>query len=162
MTGVQTCALPISLGVDGEFFSQRCEPMDIVVGDGRPVAGFGTRFLHVGHPNPRVASAFLPLQDVPNVERLAPQDYRSLVRLLRACRLVLTDSGGIQEEAPTFRKPVLVLREKTERPEGIEAGVARLVGTDGAWSARFWTRSEERRVGKECRTVCRSRWSPYH
>src|ERR1019366_1155030 len=56
--------------------------------------------------------------------------YRSLVRLLRRCRLVLTDSGGIQEEAPTFGKPVLVMREKTERPEGVEAGVARLVGTD--------------------------------
>jgi UDP-N-acetylglucosamine 2-epimerase (non-hydrolysing) len=49
---------------------------------------------------------------------------------MRRARLILTDSGGIQEEAPTFGKPVLVLREKTERPEGIEAGLARLVGTD--------------------------------
>jgi UDP-N-acetylglucosamine 2-epimerase len=61
---------------------------------------------------------------------LPPLDYSSLVSLLRRCRFALTDSGGIQEEAPTFRKPVLVLREKTERPEGIEAGIARLVGTD--------------------------------
>jgi UDP-N-acetylglucosamine 2-epimerase (non-hydrolysing) len=88
------------------------------------------RFLHVGHPNPRVAAAFDSLLPLPNVERLPPQDYGALIRLLRASRLVLTDSGGIQEEAPTFGKPVLVLREKTERPEGIEAGVARLVGTD--------------------------------
>jgi UDP-N-acetylglucosamine 2-epimerase (non-hydrolysing) len=67
---------------------------------------------------------------MPNVERLEPVDYRRLVRLLRQCRLVLTDSGGIQEEAPTFGKPVLVLREKTERPEAVEAGRAMLVGTD--------------------------------
>jgi UDP-N-acetylglucosamine 2-epimerase (non-hydrolysing) len=65
-----------------------------------------------------------------NVERLEPVDYRRLVLLLRQCRLVLTDSGGIQEEAPTFGKPVLVLREKTERPEAVEAGRAVLVGTD--------------------------------
>jgi len=51
---------------------------------------------------------------------------------MRRAKIVLTDSGGIQEEAPTFSKPVIVLREKTERPEGVEAGVARLVGTDSA------------------------------
>jgi UDP-N-acetylglucosamine 2-epimerase (non-hydrolysing) len=49
---------------------------------------------------------------------------------MRRARLILTDSGGIQEEAPTFHKPVLVLREKTERPEGVDAGLAELVGTD--------------------------------
>ena len=56
--------------------------------------------------------------------------YLDLVRVMKAATLVLTDSGGIQEEAPTFGVPVLVLREVTERPEGIEAGVASLVGTD--------------------------------
>jgi UDP-N-acetylglucosamine 2-epimerase (non-hydrolysing) len=61
-----------------------------------------------------------------------PVDYPDLVWLLDRCRLVLTDSGGIQEEAPTFAKPVLVLRGTTERPEGVEAGVARVVGTDPA------------------------------
>ena len=61
-----------------------------------------------------------------------PLDYLSLVHVLDSCDLVLTDSGGLQEEAPTFGKPVLVLRETTERPEAIEAGVARLVGTDFA------------------------------
>jgi UDP-N-acetylglucosamine 2-epimerase (non-hydrolysing) len=59
-----------------------------------------------------------------------PLSYTDLVWMLERCRLVLTDSGGIQEEAPTFRKPVLVMRDITERPEGVDAGVARLVGTD--------------------------------
>ena len=89
-----------------------------------------TRFLHVVHPNPNVLAAVRANEGLPNVELLEPIDYRGLVRLLRASRLVLTDSGGIQEEAPTFGKPVLVLREKTERPEGVEAGLAKLVGTD--------------------------------
>ena len=89
-----------------------------------------TRFLHVVHPNPNVLSVVRRNEGIPNVELLEPVDYPQLVRLLRRCRFALTDSGGIQEEAPTFGKPVLVLREKTERPEGIEAGLARLVGTD--------------------------------
>jgi UDP-N-acetylglucosamine 2-epimerase (non-hydrolysing) len=90
----------------------------------------GTRFLHVVHPNPNVLAAVRANEGLPNVDLLDPVDYRELVRLLRKSRLVLTDSGGIQEEAPTFGKPVLVLREKTERPEGVEAGLALLVGTD--------------------------------
>jgi UDP-N-acetylglucosamine 2-epimerase len=90
----------------------------------------GTRFVHVVHPNPNVRRVAEQNNDVPNVILSPPLDYVQLIHLLRRCRLVLTDSGGIQEEAPTFGKPVLVLREKTERPEGIEAGIARLVGTD--------------------------------
>lgn len=89
-----------------------------------------TRFVHVVHPNPNVLAAAAQHAGYSNVELSSPLSYRSLVRLMRRSRLILTDSGGIQEEAPTFGKPVLVLREKTERPEGIEAGVARLVGTD--------------------------------
>jgi UDP-N-acetylglucosamine 2-epimerase len=88
------------------------------------------RFVHVVHPNPNVRAALSGYRDLPNVELVEPLDYRSLVSLMRRSRLILTDSGGIQEEAPTFGKPVLVLRRKTERPEGIEAGLARLVGTD--------------------------------
>ncbi len=65
-----------------------------------------------------------------NVRLEPPFDYRHLLGWLRRARLVLTDSGGIQEEAPSFGVPVLVLRETTERPEGIEAGVARLAGTE--------------------------------
>lgn len=70
------------------------------------------------------------LEGVPNIQLVEPAGYAQLVEWLRSARLVVTDSGGIQEEAPTFGKPVLVLRETTERPEGIDAGVARLVGTD--------------------------------
>lgn len=65
----------------------------------------------------------------PQIRLLPPLDYLSFVGLLDACHLVLTDSGGVQEEAPTFGKPILVMRDVTERPEGIAAGVAKLVGT---------------------------------
>lgn len=89
-----------------------------------------TCFFYPVHRNPNVLGpATEALGGRPNVHLAAPLDYVALVDRLRGCRLVLTDSGGIQEEAPTFGKPVLVLRETTERPEGIEAGVARLVGT---------------------------------
>ncbi|MEA2604218.1 MAG: hypothetical protein QOF89_5210 [Acidobacteriota bacterium] len=83
------------------------------------------------HRNPNVREpALAMLSGLPNLELHDPFDYRELVRRLARCRFVLTDSGGLQEEAPTFGKPVLVLRDTTERPEGVEAGVARLVGTD--------------------------------
>jgi UDP-N-acetylglucosamine 2-epimerase len=83
------------------------------------------------HRNPNVRGpAHEMLGGLPNLELHDPFDYLELARRLKRCRFALTDSGGIQEEAPTFGKPVLVLRETTERPEGIEAGVARLVGTD--------------------------------
>ena len=83
------------------------------------------------HPNPNVRGpANEQLSGLPNLSLLSPLPYPDLVRQLRRCRFVLTDSGGIQEEAPTFAKPVLVLRETTERPEGVAAGVARLCGTD--------------------------------
>jgi UDP-N-acetylglucosamine 2-epimerase (non-hydrolysing) len=82
------------------------------------------------HRNPNVRGpAHEILGGLPNLHLRDPFDYRELVRRLMRCRFVLTDSGGLQEEAPTFGKPVLVLRETTERPEGIAAGVARLVGT---------------------------------
>ena len=108
------------------------EPLERVVrAIGRLADAFpATRFVHVIHPNPNVRSAVLANATRPNVTLVEPLDYRELVRLMRRARLILTDSGGIQEEAPTFGKPVLVLREKTERPEGVEAGLARLVGTD--------------------------------
>ncbi|MBN8844756.1 MAG: UDP-N-acetylglucosamine 2-epimerase (non-hydrolyzing) [Sphingomonadales bacterium] len=83
------------------------------------------------HPNPHVRSAMEPiLGALANVALIDPLDYPHFVRLLGASTLVLTDSGGVQEEAPSLGKPVLVMRETTERPEGIEAGTARLVGTD--------------------------------
>ena len=83
------------------------------------------------HPNPHVRNAMQPiLGDLSNVALIDPLDYPHFVRLLDLCHLVLTDSGGVQEEAPSFGKPVLVMRETTERPEGVAAGTARLVGTD--------------------------------
>jgi len=69
------------------------------------------------------------LRDIPCITLLPPLDYLPLVQLLRRSYLVLTDSGGLQEEAPSLGKPVLVLRNTTERPEAVEAGTARLVGT---------------------------------
>lgn len=85
------------------------------------------------HKNPRVREVVFPaLEGVERVHLLEPVDYPVLLRLMRASKLILTDSGGIQEEAPSLGKPVLVLRRTTERPEGVEAGVARLVGTDRA------------------------------
>lgn len=81
------------------------------------------------HLNPNVQSvAYALLGDVPNITLTAPLDYLPMVHLLKRATLVLTDSGGIQEEAPGLGKPVLVLRERTERPEGVDAGVVRLVG----------------------------------
>ncbi len=84
------------------------------------------------HPNPNVRGVMeAQLADLANVALIDPLDYPHFVRLLDMCTLVLTDSGGVQEEAPSLGKPVLVMRETTERPEGITAGTARLVGTDG-------------------------------
>lgn len=85
------------------------------------------------HPNPQVRAAMEPvLGTIDNVALIDPLDYPHFVRLLGMCELVLTDSGGVQEEAPALGKPVLVMRETTERLEGIAAGTARLVGTDRA------------------------------
>ena len=67
---------------------------------------------------------------MPNIHLIDPQDYLPFLYLQKQSYLVLTDSGGVQEEAPSLGKPVLVMRENTERPEGVEAGTARLVGTD--------------------------------
>ncbi|MQR01157.1 non-hydrolyzing UDP-N-acetylglucosamine 2-epimerase [Glaciimonas soli] len=83
------------------------------------------------HLNPNVQQPVNDiLQGVEAVHLIAPQDYLPFVYLLKRAHIVLTDSGGIQEEAPTLGKPVLVMRETTERPEAIAAGTARLVGTD--------------------------------
>lgn len=87
--------------------------------------------LYPVHPNPEVMEpARELLSGHPRIHLTRPLDYLDLVLALERSALVLTDSGGIQEEAPTFGTPVLVLREVTERPEGVEAGAAVLVGTD--------------------------------
>jgi len=83
------------------------------------------------HPNPVVREALLPaLGGHGNVLIVEPMSYGAFARLLARSTIVLTDSGGVQEEAPSLGKPVLVLRDTTERPEGVSAGTARLVGTD--------------------------------
>ena len=83
------------------------------------------------HPNPNVTEPVRRnLMGHPRIRLIEPLDYVSFVDLMRRSYLLLTDSGGIQEEAPSLGKPVLVLREKTERPEAVEAGTATLVGTD--------------------------------
>jgi UDP-N-acetylglucosamine 2-epimerase (non-hydrolysing) len=87
--------------------------------------------LYPVHPNPNVRRpVHRLLGGVRNVVLTGPLDYATLVHVMARACLVLTDSGGIQEEAPGLGKPVLVLREVTERPEAVEAGAARLVGTD--------------------------------
>lgn len=88
-------------------------------------------FVYPVHLNPNIQRAVHDTIDIalPNVFLLAPQSYLAFAGLMRQCTLVLTDSGGLQEEAPAFGKPVLVMRDTTERPEAIEAGTARLVGT---------------------------------
>lgn len=85
------------------------------------------------HPNPNVRPVMeAVLGKLSNVAMIEPLDYPHFVRLLDMSHLVLTDSGGVQEEAPSLGKPVLVMRETTERPEGVVAGTAKLVGTDRA------------------------------
>jgi UDP-N-acetylglucosamine 2-epimerase (non-hydrolysing) len=99
------------------------------------------------HLNPNVGRVVRSrLEGVQRVRLVPPLDYPTFVQVLRQAHLVLTDSGGIQEEAPIFGKPVLVLRDASERPEGIQANVARLVGTSAATivdHARTLLRDEE-------------------
>ena len=85
------------------------------------------------HPNPAVHLPVMEmLSGIRNVELREPVDHSSFVQLLGACVFIITDSGGIQEEAPFMGKPLLIIRDTTERPEGIQAGTARLVGTKSA------------------------------
>jgi UDP-N-acetylglucosamine 2-epimerase (non-hydrolysing) len=89
------------------------------------------RIIYPVHPNPNVLSAVnRHLRGCMNVQLIEPLDYVSFVDLMRQAYLLITDSGGIQEEGPSLGKPILVLREKTERPEAVHAGTVRLVGTD--------------------------------
>jgi len=88
------------------------------------------RLVYPVHPNPNVRRpVYNVLGGLPNVSLIEPLGYRDMAQLMRRSTLILTDSGGIQEEAPSLGVPVLVMRDTTERPEAIEAGVARLVGT---------------------------------
>jgi UDP-N-acetylglucosamine 2-epimerase (hydrolysing) len=89
------------------------------------------QIVYAVHLNPQVQRPVRRiLSGFPNVSLIGPQDYLPFVYLMMCARVIVTDSGGIQEEAPALGKPVLVTRDTTERPEAIEAGTARLVGTD--------------------------------
>jgi UDP-N-acetylglucosamine 2-epimerase (non-hydrolysing) len=99
----------------------------------REIAGLPARpqVLWPVHPSPRVAPvAHDVLDGVEGVRLVAPMSYDATVRAIARCAFVLTDSGGLQEEAPCLGKPVLVMRDETERPEGLDAGTLRLVGAD--------------------------------
>ena len=109
----------------GQGLEQICEALR------RLAAMEGVSIVYPVHLNPRVQEVVQrTLRDLPDVHLVSPLSYPDLLRTLDRCTLVLTDSGGIQEEAPSFRKPVLVLRDVTERPEILECGAGVLVGTD--------------------------------
>lgn len=111
----------------GAGFTRICEALQRLAGRA------DVQIVYPVHPNPNVREPVTRLLgNLANVHLIDPLEYVPFVDLLRRCYLVLTDSGGIQEEAPSFGKPVLVMREKTERPEAVEAGTTRLVGTDPA------------------------------
>jgi UDP-N-acetylglucosamine 2-epimerase len=110
----------------------------------RTIAAFPERpqVLWPVHPSPQVSPVIhAALDGVEGIRLVEPLDYASTVAAVAASRFVLTDSGGLQEEAPTLGKPVLVMRRETERPEGLAAGTLRLVGADPAeivaWSRRL-------------------------
>jgi len=95
------------------------------------IYGDAVQFVYPVHLNPNVQGpVYRLLGDIPNITLLPPLDYLPFVHLIKRAALMLTDSGGLQEEAPGLGVPVLVMRAVTERPEGIEAGTVRLVGTD--------------------------------
>jgi len=111
----------------GEPFRDLCRAIQDLA---RRFEADGFHFVYPVHLNPNVREPVSQiLSELPNVSLIAPLDYLSLVQLLKRASLVLTDSGGIQEEAVGLGVPVLVMRDTTERPEGVEAGAAKLVGT---------------------------------
>ena len=114
-----------------ENFGQPLEHICLALQDIATRYGDTVHLVYPVHLNPNVQEpVYRMLGNLPNVTLLPPLSYRPMVHLLKQSYLVLTDSGGLQEEAPGFGVPVLVLRDVTERPEGVEAGTVRLVGTD--------------------------------
>lgn len=108
------------------------KPFEAICGALKDIAAeHDVEIVYPVHLNPNVqAPVRSMLGDVRNIHLIEPIDYPKLIWLMNRCHLVLTDSGGIQEEAPSLGKPVLVMRDVTERTEGIDAGTALLVGTD--------------------------------
>ena len=117
----------------GQPFEQICQALaELAEAYHDPRKGTSeVQFVYPVHLNPNVQEpVYRLLAGAPNITLLPPLDYLPLVHLMKRATLVLTDSGGIQEEAPGLGVPVLVMREVTERPEGVQAGTVRLVGTD--------------------------------
>jgi UDP-N-acetylglucosamine 2-epimerase (non-hydrolysing) len=109
----------------GAPFREMCAAMRDITRSYRDVG-----IVYPVHPNPSVRkTAYSVLGNEPRILLVEPLDYITFIHLMKRAYLLLTDSGGVQEEAPSLRKPVLVMREKTEREEGVRAGVTRLVGT---------------------------------
>lgn len=111
----------------GDGFEQICQALKSLAQRG------DTQVVYPVHLNPNVQEPVNRLlADQANVHLIAPQDYLPFVYLMMRAHLIITDSGGIQEEAPSLGKPVLVMRDTTERPEALDAGTVLLVGTDAA------------------------------
>jgi UDP-N-acetylglucosamine 2-epimerase (non-hydrolysing) len=115
-----------------ESFGPPFRELCLAIGDlARRFADQRVHFVYPVHLNPNVQQPVMSLlAGIQNVSLVEPLDYLSLVHLMKRSTLVLTDSGGIQEEAPAFQIPVLVMRDTTERPEGLATGLVTLVGTD--------------------------------
>ncbi|MCL0096010.1 UDP-N-acetylglucosamine 2-epimerase (non-hydrolyzing) [Thermodesulfovibrionales bacterium] len=110
----------------GKGFQRICKALRILAGDNPDI-----QIVYPVHLNPNVKEpVYSILGDMNNIHLISPLDYEPFVFLMNRSYLILTDSGGIQEEAPSLGVPVLVMRDTTERPDGIEAGSAKLVGTD--------------------------------
>src|SRR5690606_16732303 len=110
----------------GEGFERICEALARIARENPNV-----EILYPVHLNPKVQEPVKRLLGkMQNIHLIEPQDYLPFVYLMNRSTLILTDSGGIQEEAPSLGKPVLVMRDTTERPEAVAAGTVKLVGTD--------------------------------
>lgn len=129
-TGVLSDRCVLVTGHRRENFGSGFESICQALGE-LAAANANTHFIYPVHLNPNVQEPVnRMLGNAKNVHLIQPLDYQSFVYLMRKAYLVLTDSGGVQEEAPGLGKPVLVMRDTTERPEAIEAGTVKLVGTD--------------------------------
>jgi UDP-N-acetylglucosamine 2-epimerase (non-hydrolysing) len=120
----------------GSGFEQICDALSVLA------ARYADHlFVYPVHLNPNVQSVVRRrLGQLENIRLIEPQPYAEFVAMMAGCRLLLTDSGGVQEEAPSFGKPVLVMRDTTERPEGVTAGTVKLLGADEAAIVRETTR----------------------
>lgn len=110
----------------GKGFLDICEALKRIA-----IAHENIDIIYPVHLNPNVQRTVLDiLSNIPNIKLIEPQPYEAFIWLMNFCKLVITDSGGVQEEAPSLGKPVLVMRETTERPEAVLAGTVKLVGTN--------------------------------